>query len=61
MKIVISPAKSLNFEKELPTKKFSEPHFLKEATTIQKTLKKKKPKSNILKPGMQHLIIMVIT
>lgn len=44
MKIVISPAKSLNFEKELPTKKFSEPHFLKEATTIQKTLKKKKPK-----------------
>lgn len=44
MKIVISPAKSLNFEKELPTNRFSEPKFLKEATTIQKTLKKKKPK-----------------
>ena len=44
MKIVISPAKSLNFEKELPTTTFSEPQFLKQATTIQRTLKKKKPK-----------------
>ena len=44
MKIVISPAKSLNFEKELPTQRFSKPQFLKQATTIQKTLKKKKPK-----------------
>ncbi len=45
MKIVISPAKSLDFEKELPTKTFSEPDFLKQATTIQRTLKKKKPKA----------------
>jgi uncharacterized protein len=44
MKIVISPAKSLDFEKELPTKQYSEPVFLKEADTIQKTLRKKKPK-----------------
>lgn len=44
MKIVISPAKSLNFEKEVPTTTFSEPQFLKQATTIQRTLKKKKPK-----------------
>jgi cytoplasmic iron level regulating protein YaaA (DUF328/UPF0246 family) len=44
MKIVISPAKSLNFEKELPTQNYSEPSFLKEAATIQKTLQKKKPK-----------------
>ncbi|HLP63890.1 peroxide stress protein YaaA [Flavobacterium sp.] len=44
MKIVISPAKSLNFEKELPTQRHSEPQFLKQAETIQKTLKKKKPK-----------------
>lgn len=44
MKIVISPAKSLNFEKELPTQKYSEPQFLKQAETIQRTLKKKKPK-----------------
>ena len=44
MKIVISPAKSLNFEKALPTARFSESKFLKEATTIQKTLKKIKPK-----------------
>jgi cytoplasmic iron level regulating protein YaaA (DUF328/UPF0246 family) len=31
MKIVISPAKSLNFEKELPTSKYTEPAFLKES------------------------------
>jgi uncharacterized protein len=44
MKIVISPAKSLNFEKPLPTTDFSEPLFLKQANSIQKVLKKKKPK-----------------
>lgn len=44
MKIVISPAKSLNFEKKIPTDIFSEPRFLKHATTIQNTLKKKNPK-----------------
>ncbi len=45
MKIVISPAKSLNFEKELPTQRYTEPQFLKQAATIQKTLKKKKTKA----------------
>jgi cytoplasmic iron level regulating protein YaaA (DUF328/UPF0246 family) len=45
MKIVISPAKSLNFEKQIPTPTFSEPQFLKQAATIQRTLKKKKPKA----------------
>jgi uncharacterized protein len=45
MKIVISPAKSLNLEKEIPTPDFSEPQFLKQAATIQRTLKKKKPKA----------------
>tara|TARA_B110000503_G_scaffold141532_1_gene235373 strand:+ start:144 stop:902 length:759 start_codon:yes stop_codon:yes gene_type:complete len=44
MKIVISPAKSLNFESLLPTTSFTEPQFLKEAYTIQKTLKKKNPR-----------------
>lgn len=44
MKIVISPAKSLNFEKELPITQHTEPVFLKQAATIQRTLKKKKPK-----------------
>ncbi|WP_456313213.1 peroxide stress protein YaaA [Pseudomonas shirazensis] len=43
MKIVISPAKSLNFEKELPTKKHTEPAFLKEASQVHKILKPKKP------------------
>ena len=44
MKIVVSPAKSLNFESPLPSQNFTESSFLKEAETIQKTLKKKKPK-----------------
>lgn len=44
MKIVISPAKSLNFEKELPTEIYTEPQFLKQAASIQRILKKKKPK-----------------
>jgi uncharacterized protein len=44
MKIVISPAKSLNLDKELPTSLFTEAAFLKQAEIIQKTLKKKKPK-----------------
>lgn len=44
MKIVISPAKSLNLDKELPTKLYTEAAFLKQAETIQKTLKKQKPK-----------------
>jgi cytoplasmic iron level regulating protein YaaA (DUF328/UPF0246 family) len=42
MKIVISPAKSLNFESELPVAQSSEMHFLKEAMQINKTLLKKK-------------------
>jgi cytoplasmic iron level regulating protein YaaA (DUF328/UPF0246 family) len=44
MKIVISPAKSLNFEKELPTASYTEPIFLKESRQIQKVLKKESPK-----------------
>lgn len=44
MKIVISPAKSLNFESPLPVQKHTDSLFLNEAETIQKTLKKKKPK-----------------
>ncbi|HEU4495641.1 MAG TPA: peroxide stress protein YaaA [Flavobacterium sp.] len=43
MKIVISPAKSLDFETELPAKKYTEPQFLKESAAIHKVLKKMKP------------------
>jgi hypothetical protein len=43
MKIVISPAKSLNYEKTVPVTTYTEPQFLKQAATIQNTLKKKKP------------------
>ncbi len=44
MKIVISPAKSLDFEKPLPTEQFSKPVYLKQAKEIIKVLKKLKPK-----------------
>jgi cytoplasmic iron level regulating protein YaaA (DUF328/UPF0246 family) len=43
MKIVISPAKSLNFEKHLPTQLYTEPLFLKESRQVHKVLKEKKP------------------
>ena len=41
MKLVLSPAKSLDFESKLPTKKSSEACFLAEADRINKLLKKK--------------------
>jgi cytoplasmic iron level regulating protein YaaA (DUF328/UPF0246 family) len=37
MKIVISPAKSLNFETELPTLKYTEPAFLKNQDRFKST------------------------
>ncbi|WP_271765192.1 peroxide stress protein YaaA [Aquimarina algiphila] len=44
MKIVVSPAKSLDFETALPTKKHSSPVFLPEAEKLNGVLKKKSPK-----------------
>ncbi|WP_335966197.1 peroxide stress protein YaaA [Galbibacter sp. PAP.153] len=44
MKIVVSPAKSLDFESELPTKEYTQPDFLKEAEKLNGALKKKNPK-----------------
>lgn len=41
MKIVISPAKTLDYESKLPTRKHSTPNFLEQAETIQETLKEK--------------------
>ncbi|MGO4905031.1 peroxide stress protein YaaA [Flavobacterium sp. W20_MBD1_R3] len=43
MKIVISPAKSLNFDKQLPIDLFTESSFLKESRQVHKVLKEKKP------------------
>jgi len=45
MKIVISPAKSLDFESKLPTAKYSQPGFLEQAEKLNKVLLKKKPKA----------------
>jgi len=45
MKIVISPAKSLNFERPLPTDQHSEAVFLTEAERLNKLLKKKSARS----------------
>lgn len=44
MKLVLSPAKSLNFESDLPTNKVSENCFLNEAERLNKLLKKKSAK-----------------
>jgi cytoplasmic iron level regulating protein YaaA (DUF328/UPF0246 family) len=45
MKIVISPAKSLDLETPLPIGEFSQPLFLRDAVRINKVLVKKKPKA----------------
>tara|TARA_R110002096_G_scaffold146733_4_gene305562 strand:- start:7508 stop:8266 length:759 start_codon:yes stop_codon:yes gene_type:complete len=45
MKLVLSPAKSLDFETELPTKQNTEPQFLKQSGRLNKILKKKSAKS----------------
>jgi len=44
MKIVVSPAKSLDFETVLPTQKHTEPMFLVEAEKLNSVLQKKSPK-----------------
>lgn len=45
MKLVLSPAKSLNFQSELPISDYSEACFLNEAQRINKLLKKKSARS----------------
>ncbi|MFD0862600.1 peroxide stress protein YaaA [Sungkyunkwania multivorans] len=45
MKIVISPAKSLDFDSALPTKRHSEAAFLSEAERLNKLLRKKSARS----------------
>jgi cytoplasmic iron level regulating protein YaaA (DUF328/UPF0246 family) len=51
MKMVISPAKSLNFDSDLPTDKYSNPFFLAEAKRINGLLRGKSPRelSELLK------------
>ena len=44
MKLVISPAKSLDFETAVPTSKFTKGIFLNEAEKLSAVLKKKSPK-----------------
>lgn len=44
MKIVISPAKSLDFEAEVPSSKHTTAQFLEQAERLNKVLKKKSPR-----------------
>lgn len=44
MKIIISPAKSLDFETALPTAKFTKSIFMKESRLVNSIIKKKSPK-----------------
>lgn len=50
MKIIISPAKSLDFETELPTPTFTKPAFIKQSKEVHKVLKTLKPEdlSNLM-------------
>ena len=45
MKIIISPAKSLDFERHVPTESHSNPQFQEEAQKLNAVLAKKNPKS----------------
>ncbi|WP_417445208.1 peroxide stress protein YaaA [Joostella sp.] len=45
MKIVVSPAKSLDYKTELPTDKYTTPDFLAEAEKLNGVLQKKTPKN----------------
>ncbi len=45
MKIVISPAKSLDFETAIPLANFSQPVFLEQSEKLNKVLTKKKPRA----------------
>lgn len=45
MKLVLSPAKSLDFESKVPNNNFTEARFLKESERINKFLRKKSAKS----------------
>ncbi len=45
MKIVISPAKSLDFESEIPVDRGTQPKFLEQATTLNKKLESKSKKA----------------
>lgn len=45
MKLVLSPAKSLDFETKLPITQYTEPQFLKQSERLNKLLKKKSASS----------------
>jgi len=45
MKIVVSPAKSLDYKSELPTRRGTQPQFLEEAETLNKKLERKSKKA----------------
>ena len=45
MKLVLSPAKTLDFETQLPTDKTTQPEFLKQSERLNKELKKKSVKA----------------
>ena len=49
MKLIISPAKSLDFESNVPTSSFSQACFLEQAKIVHKSLVKKTPKLQLQK------------
>ncbi len=59
MKIIISPAKSLDFETEVPVKEATQPEFLAQAERLNKVLRKKSVRSlgklMSISPGLAQL------
>ncbi|WP_297796092.1 peroxide stress protein YaaA [uncultured Eudoraea sp.] len=45
MKIVLSPAKSLDYERSIPSVNYSQPNFLEQSLKLNKILAKKNPKA----------------
>lgn len=45
MKIVLSPAKSLDYERPIPSVNYSQPNFLEQSLRLNKVLAKKNPKA----------------
>lgn len=43
MKIILSPAKSLDFESKMPSRRYTQPEFLNKSEIIQEVLSKKTP------------------
>lgn len=59
MQIILSPAKKLDFESEIPTKKYTQPLFSEESQTLARELKKRKPEDLKEMMGISHNLALL--